>query len=157
MHKLIEYICDELEELEGKVGSGEKLSVAEIEYMSLLAESKKDLLKSEDLMEGGYSGRGYSSRRGYSRREGREGREGRMSYEGRSYEGRAYDGRSYDGRSYERGRGGSSRRGSMGRYSNDYSMDTDSMISELSEMMNEAPDERTRKEIQKLIDKIEMM
>ena len=151
MHKLIEYICDELEELEGKVGSGEKLSVAEVEYMSLLAESKKDLLKGEDMMEGGYSGRGYS-RRGYSRREGREGREGRMSYEGRSYEGRAYD-----GRSYERGRGGSSRRGSMGRYSNEYSMDTEGMVSELSEMMNEAPDERTRKEIQRLIEKIEMM
>ena len=148
MHKLIEYICDELEELEGKVGSGEKLSVAEVEYMSLLAESKKDLLKGEDMMEGGYSGRGYS-RRGYSRREGRE---GRMYYDGRSN-----DGRSYEGRSYERGRGGSSRRGSMGRYSNEYSMDTDSMVSELSEMMNEAPDERTRKEIQKLIEKIEMM
>ncbi len=143
MHKLIEYICDELEELEQKAGSGEKLSVAEVEYMSLLAESKKDLLKGEELMEGGYSGRGYS-RRGYSRREGRD---GRMSYEGRSYE----------GRSYARGRGGNTRRDSMGRYSNDYSMDTDSMVSELSEMMNEAPDERTRKEIQKLIDKIEMM
>ena len=146
MHKLIDYICDELDDLERKAGSGEKLSVAEIEYMSLLAESKKDLLKGEELMDGGYSGRGYS-RRGYSRREGREGREGRMYY----------DGRAYDGRSYERGRGGSSRRGSMGRYSNEYSMDTDSMVSELSEMMNEAPDERTRKEIQKLIDKIEMM
>lgn len=146
MHKLIEYICDELEELERKADKEGKLSVAEVEYMSLLAESKKDLLKGEELMEGGYSGRGYSGR-GYSRREGREGREGRMSY----------DGRSYEGRSYERGRGGSSRRGSMGRYSNDYSMDTDSMVSELSEMMNEAPDERTRKEIQKLIEKIEMM
>lgn len=141
MHKLIEYICDELEEIERKADKEGKLSVAEVEYMSLLAESKKDLLKGEELMEGGYSGRGYSGR-GYSRREGREGREGRMSYEGRSY---------------ERGRGGSSRRGSMGRYSNDYSMDTDSMVSELSEMMNEAHDERTRKEIQKLIEKIEMM
>lgn len=146
MHKLIDYICDELDDLERKAGSGEKLSVAEIEYMSLLAESKKDLLKGEELMDGGYSGRGYS-RRGYSRREGRESRDGRMYY----------DGRSYDGRSYERGRGGSSRRGSMGRYSNEYSMDTDSMVSELSEMMNEAPDERTRKEIQRLIEKIEMM
>ena len=140
MHKLVEYICDELEELERKADKEGKLSVAEVEYMSLLAESKKDLLKGEELMEGGYSDRGYS-RRGYSRREGREGREGR---ENRMY----YDGRAYDGRSYERGRGGSSRRGSMGRYSNEYSMDTDSMISELSEMMNEAPDERTRKEIQ---------
>ncbi len=141
MHKLIEYICDELEELERKADKEGKLSVAEVEYMSLLAESKKDLLKGEELMEGGYSGRGYSGR-GYSRREGREGREGRMSYEGRSY---------------ERGRGGSSRRGSMGRYSNEYSMDTDSMVSELSEMMAEAPDDRTRKEIQRLIEKIEMM
>ena len=151
MHKLIEYICDELEELEQKADKEGKLSVAEVEYMSLLAESKKDLLKSEDMMDGGYSGRGYS-RRGYSRREGREGREGRMYYDGRAYEGRAYD-----GRSYERGRGGSSRRGSMGRYSNEYSLDTDSMVTALSEMMNEAPDERTRKEIQKLIDRIEMM
>ena len=129
MHKLIDYICDELEDLEHKVGTGEKLSMAEVEYMGVLAEAKKDLLKGEDMMEGGYSGR---ERRGYSRRDGR-----------------AY----YDGRSYERGRGGNVRRDSMGRYS----MDSDSMITELHDMMNDAPDDRTRKEIQRLIDRMEMM
>ena len=135
MHKLIDYICDELEDLEHKVGTGEKLSMAEVEYMGVLAEAKKDLLKGENMMEDGYSGR---DGRGYSRRGGR------------SYDGRVYYA---DGRSYERGRGSNARRDSMGRYS----MDSESMITELHDMMNEAPDDRTRKEIQRLIDRMEMM
>lgn len=60
------------------------------------------------------------------------------------------NGRSYRGRSYAQ------RRDSMGRYSSrrGYSRD-DNMVSELRDLMNEAPDERTRMEFQKFISKME--
>ena len=50
MHKLIEYICDELEELNRKAGKDGKLSMAEIQYMDTLAHAKKNLLKGEEMM-----------------------------------------------------------------------------------------------------------
>ena len=59
------------------------------------------------------------------------------------------------GNSYARRR----RRDSMGRYSSDrrgYSRD-DNMISELRGLMEDAPDERTRQEFQRLISKMENM
>jgi hypothetical protein len=59
------------------------------------------------------------------------------------------------GGSYARGR--NARRDSMGRYSSrGYSMD-DEMISELRDLMQNAPDERTRKEFERFIQKIESM
>lgn len=53
MHKLIDYVCDELEELEHKADKGD-LSAAEIQYADTLAHLKKNLLKSEEME--GYSG-----------------------------------------------------------------------------------------------------
>lgn len=64
-----------------------------------------------------------------------------------------------DGMSMARGR----RRDSMGRYSSDrgysrrYSMDNREMMQELKELMNDAPDERTRQEFQRFISKMEQM
>ena len=59
------------------------------------------------------------------------------------------------GGSYARGR--SARRDSMGRYSSrGYSRDQE-MVSELHELMEQAPDERTRQEFQRFISKIEQM
>ena len=72
-----------------------------------------------------------------------------MNYRGRSYRG---NGRSYDGMSNARGR----RRDSMGRYSNNYSYD-DEMIAELQNLMEDAPDEKTRQEFKRFIQKIESM
>ena len=78
MHKLIEYVCDELDSIEKKAEKG-NLTMSEIEYADKLAHLKKNLLKGEKLydeMDDGYSGmsyrkrdsRGrYSSERGYSR------------------------------------------------------------------------------------------
>lgn len=40
MHKLIEYICDELEEIQRK-SEKSKLSMAEVEYADRLATSKR--------------------------------------------------------------------------------------------------------------------
>lgn len=55
--------------------------------------------------------------------------------------------------SYARGR----KRDSMGRYSRrGYSMN-DNMMAELHELMNEAPDEKTRGEFKRFIDKMERM
>ncbi len=141
MHKLIDYVCGELEELERKAEK-EGLSMAEVQYGDTLAHFKKNLLKGEEMMgEDEYSMAGGSYvRGGQSRRDGR-------SMRGGSY------------RSYARGRGGNAKRDRMGRYSREdgYSMANDEMIDELHELMQEAPDEQTRKEFQKFIQRIESM
>lgn len=54
------------------------------------------------------------------------------------------------------------RRDSMGRYSGrgysrGYSMDSGEMVEELRTLMNSAPDERTRREFQSFIDRMERM
>lgn len=141
MHKLIDFICDEIDELERKAGKG-KLSMAEVQYLDTLAHTKKNLLKAEEMS----GGEGYS--------------EGMYPVYGQAYnDGRSYaDGRSYNGeRSYNGGRSYARRRDSMGRYSRGYSMAADDMVSELRELMKDAPDDRTRVEFQKFIDKIETM
>lgn len=71
-----------------------------------------------------------------------------------AYEDDEYSGR-YNDRSYARGR--SSRRDSRGRYSSDgYSRDGD-MVERLRDLMNDAHDDRTRQEIQRLVTKMESM
>jgi hypothetical protein len=130
MHKLLKYTCDELEELERKAEKG-KLSTAELEYADKLAHLKKNILRADELMGEGYSGDSYDS---------------------------PYDDMRYDGRSFARGR----RRDSMGRYSSrysrrGYSMDGNEMISELRDLMDASPDDRTRQEFQRFISKMEQM
>lgn len=74
-------------------------------------------------------------------------RGGNSSYERNSYE-----------RSYARGRGRNARRDSMGRYSREgYSRAGEDMVSELRELMEDAPDEQTKKEFQRFIQKMEQM
>ena len=139
MHKLMEYICDELEELERKADKDGKLSMAEIQYVDTLAHAKKNLLKADEMWEESeYSmdgGRSYA----------RGGNRTRNSYR---YEGEG---------SYARGRGRNAKRDSMGRYSRGYSMAGDDMIDELRDLMQDAPDEQTRMEFQRFISKIEKM
>lgn len=120
MHKLIDYVCDKLEEIERKVDKGAELSMTEVQYADTLAHLKKNLLKAEEMSDG-YSNRGYS--RG--------------------------DYRHIDGRGYARMHDG--------RYAPRYSMASDEVISELKGLMNNAPDEQTRREFQKFINKIETM
>lgn len=157
MHKLIEYICDELEKVEQQTETG-KLSMSDLEYADKLAHLKKNLLRADELMEKGYSGdvRRYP----FSYRGGMSYEDGGRSYDGRSYEnGRAYDG----GRSYDnRGRGSQAQRDSRGRYSSryvrdDYSMNTDEIVHDLRSLINMAPDERMRQELQRITSKVEQM
>lgn len=144
MHKLIEYICDELEELERKADKDGKLSMAEMQYADLLAHTKKNLLKGEEMMdESEYSmAMGDGMYRGSYARNNQGGNRG-----------------NYSRNSYARGRGRNARRDSMGRYSREggYSMDSAEMVDELRELMQDAPDDRTRQEFQKFISKIEQM
>lgn len=150
MHKLIEYICDELEELERKADKEGKLSMAEIQYGDMLAHFKKNLLKGEEMYgedEEMYSMDGGSYRGGMSYARG-----GMPMYGGNSYR---YEGEG----SYARGRGRNAKRDAMGRYSSrgGYSMAGDEMIEELRDMMQDAPDDQTRMEFQRFISKIEKM
>jgi hypothetical protein len=71
-----------------------------------------------------------------------------------------YSGDGETHRSYARGRGRNARRDSMGRYSRnsyEYSQAMDDMTQELRELMEDAPDERTKQEFKKFIQKIEQM
>lgn len=143
MDKLIGFVCDELDDLERKVSKDGKLSMAEVQYMDTLAHAKKNLMKGEEMSEEGYSGMMYPRYYGDDR-----------SYRG----GRSYaDERSY-ARGDGRGRGRNARRDSMGRYSRaGYSMAAEDMVDELHELMEKAPDEMTKREFKKFIDKIETM
>lgn len=122
MDKLIDYICDEMEELERKADKG-KLSMAEVQYADMLAHLKKNILTSEAMMGEGE----YSNDSGNSYARGR----GRGSNAKRDSMGR-YSSRMYDG-SYERG-------GNRGDYSRD-------MMSMLRDMEDNAQDEESRRMI----------
>ena len=135
MHKLIEYICDELEELERKAEKGGKLSMQEVQYGDMLAHFKKNLLKSEEMMED----EEYSIAGG-SYAYARDGRDGNRD-----------GGRS--NASYARGRGRNARRDSMGRYSREYgySMAEDDFRMEVEELMQSAPNERAKQKLRELM------
>lgn len=142
MHKLIEYICDELEDLERKAEKDGKLSMTEIQYMDTLAHAKKNLLKSEEMMgedeEYSMAGGSYA----YAR-DGRDGNRG--------------GGRS--NASYARGRGRNARRDSMGRYSSEnrysreggYSMAEDDFRMDIEDLMQSAPNERVKQKLRELM------
>ena len=73
MHKLIDYVCDELEEIERKAEKDGKLSLAEVQYADTLAHLKKNLLKAEEMGDEYSHGRSYRgmsyARRGNVRRD----------------------------------------------------------------------------------------
>ena len=107
-----------------------------------LTEMKKNILKIEMLEDAGYS----ADEMGYA------------GDHGRSYRNRM----SRDGRSYARGRGTYAKRDSMGRYASEnrysrgdgYSMDAEDLIDQLEDMKASAPDDMSRREIGKLIEKM---
>lgn len=141
MHKLMEYICSEMEELERKADKDGKLSMAEVQYLDTLAHTKKNLLKADEMWEESeYSEDGGTSYRSYARGGGRL---NRMPYENRYM----YD----DGGNSMARR----KRDSMGRYSR--AEGTEMMVDELRDLMQDAPDERTKMEFKKFIEKIEQM
>lgn len=152
VYDLKDMLCEELEEY----GKKDKLDVGGLEIVDKLAHTIKNLDKIiETYEEDGYSEAYYDG--SY---------EGTGNMGGGSYEGSYERGGSRRG-SYARERGGSRRgsyamargrgrnakRDSMGRYSRDGKM----MAQELRELMEDAPDERIRMELQKVIQKVENM
>lgn len=142
------------QELGAMAQNGKYRSREEIDSVYKLMDIAKDIYciwkyeeDGEDEMsygDGSYRGGSYRSGRGGSGRGGN-----------------SYDGGSYEGGSYARGRGRNARRDSMGRYSRNsyrgYSRDDGKAeyIEGLREMMEEAPDDQTRQEIQRMIQKME--
>lgn len=132
LYELKEALMNELEEYGSK-----EMTAGSLDVVDKLTHTVKNLDKIiEKCEEEEYSGRSYARGRG------------RSSY--------ARGGRSYDdgnNMSYAR------RRDAMGRYSRNgrYSMGNDELIEDLHELMEEAPDERTKKEFHRFIQKIEKM
>ena len=131
-----ETIANEIAEANQRIRqSGGDLNAGDVEIIDKLAHSMKSLVSTCAMLEaeedGGYSGRYYYGEgRGYSGRERRNGYSG--NYGGYSRENRGR----YSSRE---GRGGYSR---------------DGMMDHLREMMDEAPDEQTRMEIKKMMDRM---
>ena len=132
IYDLREILCKQVEEY-GKKG---EMTAAILERVDMLAHAVKNLDRIiESYEEAEYSG----------------------NMRGEEPQGRSYrNGASYDGgRSMARGRGSNARRDSMGRYAGDGYSRTGDMADQLREMMEDAPDERTRQEIQRLVTKLE--
>lgn len=149
MHKLYEYVCDELKDLEKKAEKG-NLSLQEIQYADTLAHLKKNLMKADEMMEdefGEYS-MAYYPMTSYAEEGGNKG--GYMNRRGEN---------SYN--SYARGRGRNARRDSMGRYSREggYSYAEEDMreiIADMRGIMSKLPAEKQR-EVRDFIDSMERM
>lgn len=133
MHKIMEYVCKEMEDLEKKIEKNGGLNPSDMQYLDTLAHTKKNLLKAEEMSEGSYRG---SYRGSY---------DDRMSYAEPMYA---------DDERTERSRY-SSRRDRMGRYSREdgYSR-AEGMIEELRGMMGDLPANKQR-ELQQLIKRYE--
>lgn len=135
VYELKEKLCDELEEY----GKKTKLDVGALDIVDKLAHTIKNLDKIIEC----YEDKEYSSDYGESYDGGRGGMRG-MSY-------------ARGGRGGNRGgRRGANQYGSYatGRYSG---ADNEMLVTELRELMEDAPDERTKMEFKKFIQKMEQM
>lgn len=154
LYELCETLSREIDKANAKIrkANGE-LTAGDIEYIDKLTHSLKSVKTTLAMMEaeeGGsyddYSGRRYSrDSRSYRGR----------SYDDGSYDDVAYDDMSNDGGSYARGR--YAKRDRMGRYARDGYSRHANMMEELKSLMQDAPDERTRKELERLVNKMESM
>ena len=128
MNVILDYICDEIDEIEQKIQKEGKLSMSEIEYLDKLEHIKKDRLTSEAMMDGGYSNDG-------------------------SYDGYNGNGGGMTGGNYMRGNSG--RRGGRMPYGRRYSRDEakDEVMRHLEKAMNGASGEQ-RKIIQDALEEL---
>lgn len=127
LEEMYETLSRELKKANDKIDGGD-ITAGDMSYIDEITHSLKSIKTIMAMMDSEYSNDEYS-REGYSR-----------------------------GNSYARRR----RRDSMGRYASEYSgrrgySRDDNMISELRGLMEDAPDERTRQEFQRLISKMENM
>lgn len=127
LHELKEKLLKELEEYGGNAKYS-KEDVETIKYMASAIDHICNISEDEE---------GYSSHYPY--------------YGGTYADG--MDDRSYRGRSYAGRRG--ARRDSMGRYSGERGYSRNDLADKMRELMEDAPDERTRQEIKRMVEKLE--
>ena len=139
MHKIYELKMKLLDEL-GDYAQNGKFSEDDAENIKNLAGAVDHicniLMDAEDEYSGNMGGYYRGNRGG--------------SYRGGNYEG---------GGSYARGRGRNARRDSMGRYSSErgYSRDPQEMADRLRDLMEDAPNENVRRDIERLMHTVEQM
>ena len=138
LYRLCETLENEVERVNAKLDKSKgELTGDDLSYIQKLTHSLKSIKATIAMMEDeeGYSNRMYPMTGG--------------SYRGGN-------GGSYRGGSYARGRMNARR--DMGRYSREtgYSRD-DGMVDELRDLMEDAPNDAVKRDIKKLIDKIEQM
>lgn len=125
LYDLKEMLCKELKEY----GEKGEMTAGTLDVVDKLAHTVKNLDKIIEV----YEDEGYSNHYPY--------------YMGGSYDDGMNRNGSYRGRSYAGRR--NARRDSMGRYSRE------GLADKMRDLMDEAPDERTRQEIQRMIEKFE--
>lgn len=145
MHKLMELKEKLIEEL-GDYSENGKFSKEDVEAIKYIASGIDHICNIVERDEysndsGSYDDGSYGSYTDGSSGAYRRGGRYRGSYEG----------------SYARGRG--ARRDSMGRYSreNGYSRAADEMVMELRELMDDAPDQQTKQEMERIVKRLESM
>ena len=139
LYEIKEMLMEELKQYSNK----SELTSGTLEVVDKLTHAIKNICK---IIEAYEEEEEYSSRSSYARGGNSYTRGGNRRY---SYEN--------DNMSYARGRGRNARRDSMGRYARDngYSMDSDEIVENLREIMQEAPNEQIKMEMQKLVQKME--
>lgn len=135
LHELCETLSEAIRDANEKIrSSGGKLNAGDTTYINQLTHALKSVKATIAMMED----EGYSGMYPYAYDNGNMG--GNRSYRGGSY---------------------AQRRDSRGRYSGRYAREGYSrgsdMVTELRELMEGAPDDRTRAEFQRFISKIESM
>lgn len=151
--------------------SGGEMSGSDLEYVDKLTHTLKSI-KTTMAMLDSEGEESYYSRRGggssYYREGGqggsRGGQGGQSSYyrEGGQGGQSSYyrEGQGGGGSSYARGRGRNARRDSRGRYSREggmYYRNSDELVEQLEQMMDQAPNEQIKQRMQQLVQELEQM
>ena len=155
LYELCETISMELESCNEKIRQANgKLSPGDIDYLDKLTHTMKSLKAVIGMLEAqdsGYSGHFWDGRYYFDGGNSMEGSSNRGSYEGASGRG-SYEGGSSNRGSYGRGR--NANRDRMGRYAERGYSRADAeedFRTEIEELMNKAPDEQSRKKLEKLM------
>ena len=151
MHEIYELKMKLLDEL-GDYAQNGKFSEDDAKNIKNLAGAVDHLCNILMDADEEYSGQMGGNMGGMSYQRGGQGGNRGGSYRG-SYEGGSY------ARGNGRGRGSNARRDSMGRYSSErgYSRDPQEMAEQLRDLMEDAPDETVRRDIERLLRKVEQM
>ena len=146
LYELKEKLMKELGEY-AQNGKYSKEDVETIKYMASAVDHICNIVERADEEE-------YSQRGGYAYDNGNIGGNRGGSYRG-GQGGSRYSRNYGGGNSYARGRGANARRDSMGRYSR--TGNPDEMVDQLEELMQDAPNEQIKHQIQQLVQQIEQM